>query len=1140
MKTLTSNSFLLLFLLLICSINTSAHDFEFNNIYYKHYNNGKAIIVTYKGNYHSEYSDEYIGDIVIPDSVIYNDSVYYVVGVSDSAFHSCSKMTAIKLPKRVSFINNSAFYNCSSLTNITLSDSLKWLGMSTFYGCSNLIDINLPDTGHDITLDTSSFKNSAWYNNQPDGVLYLGNYCIGVKGVLQTENITIKPGTKHICTYAFNACDKLKSINLPESVVSIGILAFYGCTYLQNISMSDNISFIGEFAFNRCYRLNDVILPNNLTHLRDYTFHNCTSLSCVTIPNGLKTIGNYVFENCTNLRSLIIPNSVTTIGEAVLKGCTKLYSLTIGSGVTSIGNDAALPLKAIWLTDNPPIGYTNISGKINYVPNDQYGSLSNTIIYQNLQRLFLKDGIKYVPTNSTNNICDAIDCSYNSDAEHTILTTNLYHNNTNFTINKIRPYVCYGNNFIKTSRINISDTIPEYSFANCENIKSTDIIAKGIAQYAISNCSRLDSVSLTEGLEKIDRNVFEGCSKLKTISIPNSVKTLGEYSFSECSSLKEVNLGAGISTINNYTFKNCVSINNITIPQNIIKITDNVFVGCRSLSDVIFSDRNSTLTLGSNGINPLFYDCPLDSVYIGGDLSYSILEEKGFSPFFNNSILRTVVFSNNETTISQKEFAGCIALENIVLPKSITTIESHAFYDCSSLSELTIPYSTNLIGDFAFSGCSSLIELSIPNSVNSLGKYAFSRCSSLINIIIGTGITSLNDYIFENCSSLSQISIPQNIMTVGNYAFKGCSHLKNLSICDRDTIISLGSNGNLPLFSDSPIDSVYIGGNISYSTSHNTGYSPFYKSCNLKSILISNKTTSIPDYAFYDCDSLTKITIPSSITFIGNNAFTSCENLTDINIPGSVISIGDAAFSDCFALTSVILNNGIKTIGEYCFRNCRNLKNISIPNSTSFLGASSFIYCSSLKDLILGDSITSIENHTFAQCDSIKNILISNNLEKIGEHAFYYCKNIEEITLGPRVNLIEDAAFENCSSLSILKCNASIPPVCIGEPFSGINKNTCQLIVPHHSINDYKETYQWKEFLNINDVSGFKIYSNNSIFITTSQNGIVIHGFNPDSLIEIYKINGQCVYKGFQPAIPILGSGIYLIKVDNKLFKINL
>lgn len=1139
MKALTSNTLLLLILLLICSLNISAHDFELNNIYYKHYNNDKTIVVTYKGNSHSEYSNEYMGDIVIPDSIIYNDSIYYVVGISDSAFHSCSKMTTIKLPKRASLIDHSAFYNCSGLTSITLPDSLKWLGMSTFYGCSNLTDINLPDIGNDITLDISSFKNSAWYNNQPDGVLYLGNYCIGIKGTLPTENITIMPGTKYICTYAFNACDKLKSIKFPESVVSIGFYAFYGCSYLQNISMNDNISFIGEFAFNRCYSLNGVILPNSLTHLSDNTFPNCTNLSYVTIPNGLKTIGNNVFENCTNLRSLTIPNSVTTIGNTILKGCTKLYSLTIGSGVTSIGYDVASPLKTIWLTDNPPIGYTNISSKINYVPNEQYSSLPNATIYPNLQRLFLKDGIKYVPTNNTDNICDAIDCSYNSDAEHTILTNNLYLNNTNFTINKIRPYICYGNNFIKISKINISDTIPEYSFAYCENIKSTDITAKGIDQYAIYNCSRLDSVSLNEGLLKIDNNAFEGCSKLKNISIPNSVKTLGEYSFSKCTSLKNINLGTGISVIHNYTLKNCTSLNSITIPKSIMSITDNVFVGCTSLSDVIFSDRNSTLTLGSNGTNPLFSDCPLDSVYIGGDISYSISEEKGFSPFFNNSRLRVVIFSNNETTISQKEFAGCIALENIKLPQSITTIDSYAFYNCSALRELTIPYLTNSIGDFAFSGCSSLTELSIPNSVNSLGKYAFSECSSMININIGTSITSLNDYIFNSCTSLSQISIPQNIKTVGNYAFKGCSHLKNISILDRDTILSLGSNGNLPLFSDCPIDSVYIGGDISYSTSYNTGHSPFYKNHNLKSILISNNTTSIPDYAFYDCDSLTKITIPSSITSIGNNAFTSCENLNDINIPGSVISIGKAAFSECFALTSVILNNGIKTIGEYCFNNCSNLENIYIPNSISDLGASSFIYCSALKDVILGDSITSIENHTFAQCYSIKSISISNNIEKIGEQAFYYCKDLEQITLGSKVNLIEDAAFKNCSSLSILKCNASTPPNCIGEPFSGINKNTCQLIVPNRSINDYKNAYQWKEFLNINDVSGLEINYNN-IFITTNQNEIVIHGITHNSLIEIYKFNGQCIYKGFQSIIPIFENGIYLIKIDNKLFKIHL
>ena len=111
--------------------------------------------------------------------------------------------------------------------------------------------------------------------------------------------------------------------------------------------------------------------------------------------------------------------------------------------------------------------------------------------------------------------------------------------------------------------------------------------------------------------------------------------------------------------------------------------------------------------------------------------------------------------------------------------------------------------------------------------------------------------------------------------------------------------LKLGSKGSSSLFADCPLDSVYIGRNISYSTSSSSGYPPFYRNTSLRAVTIGNSVTSIGNAAFRGCSGLTSITIPNSVTSIGYEAFFGCSGLTSITIPNSVTSIGSSAFEYC-------------------------------------------------------------------------------------------------------------------------------------------------------------------------------------------------------------------------------------------------
>ncbi|HFG0577305.1 TPA: leucine-rich repeat domain-containing protein [Flavobacterium psychrophilum] len=98
-------------------------------------------------------------------------------------------------------------------------------------------------------------------------------------------------------------------------------------------SKNYNVTAIGESAFEHCNNLTSVTIPNSVTAIEKYTFYNCNALTSVTIPNSVTAIGNSAFDGCMGLTSVTIPNSVTAIGEDAFAGCSSLR--TVNCHITS-------------------------------------------------------------------------------------------------------------------------------------------------------------------------------------------------------------------------------------------------------------------------------------------------------------------------------------------------------------------------------------------------------------------------------------------------------------------------------------------------------------------------------------------------------------------------------------------------------------------------------------------------------------------------------------------------------------------------------------------------------------------------------------------------------------------------------------
>ena len=150
-------------------------------------------------------------------------------------------------------------------------------------------------------------------------------------------------------TATVSACDPtVTSIKIPSNVesngqtytvTSIGDGAF-ASRYITSVDIPDSVTSIGDYAFDHCLSLTSVNIPDGVTSIGNRAFSMCSGLTSVDIPDSVTSIGNSAFSECHNLTSVDIPDGVTSIGGGAFYFCLRLTSVTIPGSVTSIGDRA--------------------------------------------------------------------------------------------------------------------------------------------------------------------------------------------------------------------------------------------------------------------------------------------------------------------------------------------------------------------------------------------------------------------------------------------------------------------------------------------------------------------------------------------------------------------------------------------------------------------------------------------------------------------------------------------------------------------------------------------------------------------------------------------------------------------------------
>ena len=288
-------------------------------------------------------------------------------------------------------------------------------------------------------------------------------------------------------------------------------------------------------------------------------------------------------------------------------------------------------------------------------------------------------------------------------------------------------------------------------------------------------------------------------------------------------------------------------------------------------------------------------------------------------------------------------------------------------------------------------------------------------------------------------------------------------------------VLSLGNdtiNGN-GLFYDCPLDTLYIGRNLSYATSADKGYSPFYNIKTLKSVMIGRSVTEIGDNAFSGCDSLARIYSlnPQPPTYA-----TGFERKLYIDtylyvLPGTLNAYQEAAPWKNFFLLQELGQTVFEVDGVFygivpyyeheCWVVAGNTEytgEVVIPNQVEHDG----------KTL----NVVAIKDDAFCGCTGLTEITIPNSVTEIGHESFYGCTNLTKITISNSVTEIGYQTFAGCSNLKTIYALNLQPPTydIFPDPaFEQTCYSSAVLYVPIGSLNAYQTTIPWSNFGNIQE-----------------------------------------------------------------------
>lgn len=1078
------------------------------------------------------------GDIVIPSQVEAQQSIYEVTEIGD--FVNCGEITSITIPSTVNaminvsgcskldklyfadeesllgmkygkmpfdlngknlmiYVNGKALTDVvinsrytglgaflagyQGLRSVTIPSSIKIISGNAMNNCRNLKTVVFEGGNSSaITVEDGAFKGSPVEN------LTIGRTLTLSCGYLfpNLKNLKFVEGLSDISERMFEGCQNLESIDWGQGITSIGSRAFLGCASLKTLRMPSSLKSIGANAFSQCNSLATVSFGDGVSVISDGCFRNCTSLSSISWNGKITDVGLYAFMGCTTLKSVEFPGYLSRLGAYAFADCISLTEVTFTPAETEL-------IAGEYLFRNCPVSKMYYGRKV-------------------AGRNEVTTGIPFA------GISGEIDLTVSASVGQDMF------------------------NGVSLKSVTFTKGVKEIgsrAFFGCKVLDKLTISGEmtSIGTEAFNGCESLSELVIEDSREEltIGSDAFSNC-KIENLYLGRTVKSSGSYYdkygvFSGNNNLKSVELGRYVTEIADYEFRDCPNIHSLTVGVGVRTIAKDAFI-CGyatypTIAKVIWLPN--TRPQGYENVRGSVNYVSQSSYNLDNQIEYRNLSSKfwvdGVLYVFNRQAAdRTCVAIDCKyrPSMSSTEVPNFVTYEGIEF--KIEAINQYTFYMNEYVENAKVGNNILSIGDYSFYGCSKLQSIFVPNSVGVLGAWAFAGCSKLESAVVGTRLTEIREGCFSGDKLLSEFMVPANVEKIGNQVFDGCEGLKKFEIMNRTKELSLGySAKNIdtsdnpvpgkPLFADSHLEEVYIGGNITYSTLVEDGYSPFYRNDYLKKVTIHDNETEVSDYEFYGCSSLVDVIIGNGVERIGDYAFSGCFELTTFSFGTKVRSIGIDAFSDCSRMVSLTSHNmSVPVCGSQA------LDDIDKFKCTLYVPSNSVV--------------------DYSNADQWRNFFHIEPIQAVAVPVLSLRLDVTTLTLtqGEQAQ-INATVYPADASVPTLNWESTNDEVAMVSQFGNvvaIGAGSCYITASTTDGSGLSETC----FVTVNEYSGVYDVEVSDIKLIRNGSTLTIVGAADDDKVCVVGIGGNVEYDGTDKTIERLPSGMHIVIVRDKVFKI--
>ncbi len=895
---------------------------------------------------------------------------------------------------------------------------------------------------------------------------------------------------------------KDETVVIPSNVETIGKIAFKGNNKINTLKFENGskIKAISTSAFEGCSALSSVQLPNTLETIGDYAFSDCVSLLDFVMPDSVKSVGVGAFDGCAQMSYVYLSQSLEKIGEKAFNSCVALSSIDIPSSVKNIGKEAFLACNSLtkikvsssnnnYLVENG-ILYTKDKSEL-IIVFDEASAVSEKTIQNDKGELVkvvtctIDSAVKKICSNAFYKVSDITELVVSNNV--TEIENNAFIGCTKLT----KVTVPFIGNYIDS--LSSFDSI---FGTNDTSLLTEVVISQGtvINDKAFSGMQSIKSIELPNTITMVGEHAFSGCAKLSSITnFPTTLKVIGQYMFENCEALPNEFISSILTStveqIGEGAFSGCKLIEKIVLPSSVKHIAKGAFLGCTNITDMtipfvgkgyevnildgtILDKFNTTTIFGHIFSKEDNFDqkdvipSKLANLTITGD--YDIVDRA----FINCSDLKTISIPATVKKIGVEAFRNCSKIKTFDVPTSLEYIGASGFEGCTALTAFDLlKTQITTLSDNVFSSCVGLKELDITN-ITTIGKFALFNCKNLVVKISGTndnyevvdsilykkGQTEIIRYpatlrqneftipstvkvicegAFQNVSRLSTLIVPETVEEIELNAIVDCTNLESITL----PFIGNKAEGELVegrntdfgcIFGGEKPEMLYVtitGGKV-------VDNDAFSNLAYVYSVELGSTFEVIGLSAFENCVYLESIIFDpnAKITTINERAFSKCSSLTSINIPASVTIIGDYAFQDCNQVTSVTLPKGLEELGVGAFKNWSSLTTVNIDDSNeNYKLIDNAVFTADLKELIfyvagnpateyhIPEGVESMNSYAFSGAHSLTAVTFPESVKSVSAGLFYDCSAIESITLPSGVSEIPYAMFENCKSLVEVK-----------------------------------------------------------------------------------------------------------------------